>query len=94
MDASHQAQAKELAAGIGSVKRAKGYSRIVSGKRTLCYINPRKDGAQLDFRVADVAEAPAPLRKALTIRGSRAVMQTNGDVQLARELLAFVKAGA
>ncbi|MGZ8739997.1 MAG: hypothetical protein ACXWZ8_05325 [Gaiellaceae bacterium] len=38
----------DLARGIGRVVHAKTYDRIVAGKRTLAYVNPRRDAVLLD----------------------------------------------
>lgn len=88
----------DLARGIGRVVPAKGYDRIVAGKRTLAYANVRKDDAvQLDFRATDLTGAPARLRKRATFKRDRALLLVDGkNVAGARVLLEYVaqKAGA
>jgi hypothetical protein len=92
-----QTVTQDLARGIGRVVHAKGYDRIVSGKRTLAYANARKTGVQLDFRAADLEGANARLRKRTTIKRDRALLLVNAkNVEGARALLQHVaqKAGA
>jgi hypothetical protein len=82
---------QDLARGIGRVTHAKLYDRIVDGKRTLAYVNPRRDAVQLDFRAADLAGAPARLRKRTTIKRDRALLiVTDNNVEGARALLQHV----
>lgn len=85
----------DLARGIGRVVHAKTYDRIVAGRRTLAYVNPRKDAVQLDIRAADVAKAPAKFKRALNVKGTRArltVTETGKNVAAARALLEHVAA--
>lgn len=82
---------QDLARGIGRVVQAETYDRIVAGKRTLAYVNPRRDAVQLDFRVADLEGAPARLRKRATIKRDRALLMVNSkNVVAARALLEHV----
>jgi hypothetical protein len=86
---------QDLARGIGRVVQTKTYGRIVAGKRTLAYVNPRRDAVQLDFRAADLDGAPARMRKRATIKRDRALLiVTDKNVDAARALLVHVKAGA
>jgi hypothetical protein len=88
---------QDLARGIGRVVHAKTYDRIVAGKRTLAYVNPRRDAVQLDFRAADLDGAPSRLRKRTSIKDDRALLIVNAkNVKGARALLEHVaqKAGA
>lgn len=86
-----QTVTQDLARGIGHVLHGKGYDRIVAGKRTLAYANARRAGVQLDFRAADVAAAPARLRKRATIKSDRALFVVNDkNLAAARELLEHV----
>jgi hypothetical protein len=74
------------------VVHAKTYDRIVAGKRTLAYVNPRREAVQLDLRTADLDGAAARLRKPATIKRDRALMiVTDKNVDAARALLAHVK---
>jgi hypothetical protein len=83
---------QSLARGIGRVSHSKNYDRIVSGKRTLAYVNPRREGVQLDFRAADLEGAPAKVRTPATIKGTRALLVvTEKNIEAARALLAHVK---
>jgi hypothetical protein len=87
---------QDLARGIGRVVHAKGYDRIVAGKRTLAYANPRRAGVQLDFRAADLEGAPARLRKRITVNRDRALLTVDAkNTAAARSLLEHVaqKAG-
>jgi len=87
---------QDLARGIARVIYGKGYARLVAGKRTLAYANDRKGGLQLDFRAADVGDAPARLRKRATVNGDRALVTvTPKNAAGARALLEHVarKAG-
>jgi len=82
---------QNLARGIGRVVHSKGYGRIVAGKRTLAYVNPRRDGIQLDFRAADLSGAPARLRTRAIVKGNRALLTVDGkNVAAARTLLEHV----
>jgi hypothetical protein len=73
------------------VAHAKTYDRIVAGRRTLAYVNPRRDAVQLDFRAGDLAGSPARLRKRTTIKRDRALMIVNvKNVAAARALLEHV----
>jgi hypothetical protein len=82
---------KDLARGIGRVVPGKSYARIVAGKRTLAYANPRREGVQLDFRAADLEGAPARLRKRTAIKRDRARLTvTSRNVEGARALLQHV----
>ena len=81
----------DLVRGIGRVVHSKGYDRIVAGKRTLAYINPRRDGVQLDLRAVDLADASARLRRRTTIKRERALLMVNDkNVDTARALLEHV----
>jgi hypothetical protein len=80
----------EIADGIGAVAHAKSYDRIVAGKRTLAYVNPKKDALELDFRAKDLEGAPARLVKGLTAKGDRALLRVDGKATIARQLLEFV----
>jgi hypothetical protein len=81
----------ELARGIGRVVHAKTYDRIVAGKRTLAYVNPRRDTVQLDFRAMDLDGAPARLRKRAIIKNDRVLLFVNSkNVNAARALLQHV----
>jgi hypothetical protein len=85
----------DLARGIGTVVHGKTYDRIVAGKRTLAYVNPRRDAVQLDFRAAHLKDAPARLRKRTTIKRDRALLLVNGkNREAARALLEHVAAKA
>lgn len=89
--------AAALADGIGTVieSRRPGYSRIVIGKRTLAYVNPRRGAVQLDFRAKDVAAAPARLRRAAVVKKDRALVAvTQKNLATARALLERVAAQA
>jgi hypothetical protein len=80
-----------LAEGIGRVLHSKGYDRIVAGKRTLAYANPRKVGVQLDCRAIDLDGVPARLRKRATIKRDRALLLvTEKNLEGARALLQHV----
>lgn len=82
---------QDLARGIGRVVHAKTYDRIVAGKRTLAYVNARRDAVQLDFRAADLDGAPARLRRRATVKRDRALLIVNGkNVESARALLQHV----
>jgi hypothetical protein len=100
LPAPGDALARDLANGIGGeIVVSKSGIRIVAGGRTLCWVNQRRHGVQLDFRAADVAEAAAKARKTLDVRGARARLNLNGNpaaVTAARILLEHVtqKAGA
>jgi hypothetical protein len=86
-----QTVTQDLARGIGRVIHGKGYDRIVAGKRTLAYANPRRVGVQLDFRAADLAGAPARHRKRATIKRDRALLVVNHkNLAAARALLEHV----
>jgi hypothetical protein len=86
---------QDLARGIGRVLHGKTYDRIVAGKRTLAYVNPRRDAVQLDFRAADLAGAPARLRRRTTIKRDRALLIVNAkNVEGARALLQHVAKNA
>jgi hypothetical protein len=88
---------QDLARGIGRVVHAKTYDRIVAGKRTLAYANPRRAGVQLDFRAADLEGANGRLRKRAIIKRDRALLIVNAkNVEGARALLRHVaqKVGA
>jgi hypothetical protein len=86
-----QTVSKDLARGIGRVAHAKTYDRIVAGKRTLAYANPRREGVQLDFRAADLDGAPARMRKRATIKHDRALLiVTDKNMESARALLQHV----
>jgi hypothetical protein len=81
----------DLTRGIARVVPGKGYARIVAGKRTLAYSNPRRDAVQLDFRATDLAGAPARLRRRATIKRDRALLTVNAkNVEAARGLLQHV----
>jgi hypothetical protein len=84
---------KDLARGIGRVAHAKTYDRIVAGKRTLAYVNPRRDGVQLDFSAADLAGAPGhACGTAPTVKRDRALLIVNGkNMEPARALLEHVR---
>jgi hypothetical protein len=83
---------QDLARGIGRVAHAETYDRIVAGKRTLAYVNPRREGVQLDFRAPDLNGAPARLRKRATIKRDRALLLVDAkNIEAARALLAYVK---
>jgi hypothetical protein len=80
-----------LADGIGRVAHAKTYDRILAGKRTLAYVNPRREGVQLDFRAADLDGAPARLRKRATVKRDRALLfVTEKNLEGARTLLQHI----
>jgi hypothetical protein len=86
-----QTVTQDLARGIGRVAHAKLYDRIVAGKRTLAYANPRREGVQLDFRAADLDGAPARMRKRTTIKRDRALLiVTDRNIEGARALLQHV----
>jgi hypothetical protein len=86
-----QTVTQDLARGIGRVAHAKTYDRIVVGKRTLAYVNPRRDAVQLDFRAADLVGAPARQRKRATIKRDRALLVvTDKNLEGARALLQHV----
>jgi len=82
---------QDLARGIGRVLHARTYDRIVAGKRTLAYVNPRREAVQLDFRAVDLVGAPARLRKRTTVKRDRAFLLVNDkNVAAARALLEHV----
>jgi hypothetical protein len=88
---------QDMARGIGRVVHAKTYDRIVAGKRTLAYVNPRREAVQLDFRAADLEGAPARLRKRAIVKDDRGLLLVNAkNLEAARALLQHVakRAGA
>lgn len=61
--------AQQLAREVGAeFVQANRYGRLMIGKRTLAYVNP----THLDFKAADVAEAPKLARALLNHKGDRA----------------------
>ncbi len=59
----------DLARGIGRVVHAKTYARIVVGKRTLAYANPRREAVQLDFARSGPRWCPGAASKAYHDQG-------------------------
>jgi hypothetical protein len=82
---------QDLARGIGDVVHSKGYDRVIVGKRTLAYVNQRRDAVQLDFRAADLDGVPARIRKRATIKRDRALLVvTEKNLEGARALLQHI----
>jgi hypothetical protein len=90
---------REMVEGISDVEvvpaRKSSYGRIVAAGETLAYANPRRAGVQLDFRAADVGDAPAKVRRSVEVKGNRArltVTDTGTNAAAARALLQHVAA--